>query len=118
LSLSRAFLYAGSDGIISTLWKTEDKVTSFLMQRLHHHLNNQVPVSKALQMAKQDLLHDQSIGSQFKTPNYWANFIYVGKLESSVEDRFSWKNIIFAGALFVGFLFFLKKYKGKISSNN
>lgn len=80
LSLSRAFIYAGSDGIISTLWKTEDRVTAYLMQRLHNHLQNNISPETALQLAKKDLLDDTNIGSQYKTPNYWANFIYVGKL--------------------------------------
>jgi LPXTG-motif cell wall-anchored protein len=83
LSLSRAFLYAGADGIVSTLWKTEDRVTSFLMQRMHRYLAQQIPPETALQMAKRDLLQDKSIGSQYKTPNYWSSFIYVGKLHTA-----------------------------------
>lgn len=80
LSLSRAFIYAGADGIISTLWKTEDRVTSFLMQRMHVHLKQKVSPEKALQLAKKELLTDKTLGAQYKTPDYWANFIYVGKL--------------------------------------
>lgn len=83
LSLSRAFTYAGSDGVVSTLWKTEDKVSAFLMTQLHKYLHRQIPAEKALQMAKIDLLKDKSIGSQYKTPNYWGNFIYLGKITVS-----------------------------------
>jgi CHAT domain-containing protein/tetratricopeptide (TPR) repeat protein len=113
LSLSRAFLYAGSDGIISTLWKTEDQVTAYLMQRLHFHLSRVKTPEKALQLAKTDLLNDKSISARYKTPNYWGNFIYVGKV-SLQPDRKSgtwWIVAGVAGLLFI--LYGIKKSSGK-----
>lgn len=102
LSLSRAFIYAGSDGIISTLWKTEDKVTAFLMERLHLHLKKGVSPELALQQAKKDLLQNNTIGAQYKTPNYWSNFIYSGKIKSGYlkrQDVKGWFFLILAAAL-------------------
>jgi CHAT domain-containing protein/tetratricopeptide (TPR) repeat protein len=90
LSLSRAFMYAGADGIVSTLWRTEDRVTAFLMQRMHVYLKQKIAPEKALQMAKKDLLNNKAMGSQYKTPNYWANFIYAGKLNSKPKQNQSW----------------------------
>ncbi len=90
LSLSRAFMYAGADGIVSTLWKTEDRVTAFLMQRMHLYLAQNIPVEKALQKAKIDLLKDRTLGSQYKSPNYWANFVYAGKLHSPSSRKADW----------------------------
>jgi CHAT domain-containing protein/tetratricopeptide (TPR) repeat protein len=88
LSLSRAFIYAGSDGIISTLWKTEDKVTAFLMERLHININKGMLPELALQTAKIELLDNSLIGAQYKTPNYWSNFIYAGKIKpASIADK-------------------------------
>ncbi|MGZ5247999.1 MAG: CHAT domain-containing protein, partial [Flavitalea sp.] len=108
LSLSRAFLYAGSDGIISTLWKSEDQLTAFLMQRLHYHLNRQKPPEKALQLAKIDLLREKNISSKYKTPNYWSNFIYVGKvnMQKNTDSRYWWIPA-FAGLML--FLFVIRK---------
>lgn len=83
LSLSRAFLYAGSKGIVSTLWKSEDKVSAFLMRHLYAELEKGYPVEEALQRAKCQLLLDDSIGVPYKTPNYWSNFIYIGQLAST-----------------------------------
>jgi CHAT domain-containing protein/tetratricopeptide (TPR) repeat protein len=82
LSLSRAFMYAGADGVISTLWKTEDKVTAFLMKKMYSYLSDNYPAEKALQLAKKALLADKTIPVKYKSPNYWANFIYNGKLMS------------------------------------
>jgi CHAT domain-containing protein len=79
-SFSRAFLYAGSRGVVSTLWKTADEVSAWLMQRMHHHLEKGKAADEALQLAKNDLLASNQAGTQYKTPNYWSNFIYTGKL--------------------------------------
>lgn len=118
LSLSRAFMYAGSDGIISTLWKTEDRVTAYLMQRLHTYLEQKIPPEKALQLAKKDLLNNNEFGSQYKTPNYWSNFIYVGKI-SPVENN--GKNYWWLAAILfiaVGSFLFLKIKKGSGKNRN
>ena len=78
LSLSRAFMYAGSKGMISTLWKTEDLVAAKLMQFLYTEMEKGYTAEEALQRAKLRLLRDDAISEKYKTPNYWANFIYVG----------------------------------------
>ena len=111
LSLSRAFLYAGADGIISTLWKTEDKVTAYLMQRVHIYLKQNMAPGKALQLAKIDLIKDKSIGAQYKTPNYWSNFIYVGKIPMGdpKNTRYWWLLFIISGIILI---FGLIKQKG------
>lgn len=114
LSLSRAFMYAGADGIVSTLWKTEDRVSSFLMQRMHQYLKEKKSPSKALQLAKQDLLNSTSIGAQYKTPNYWANFIYVGKIAPEKKRIPVWWWVATTSILLLGY--FLYK-KSKTSSS-
>lgn len=116
LSLSRAFMYAGADGIISTLWKTEDRVTAYLMQRMHLYLEKKHSPEKALQLAKKDLLMDKVMGSQFKTPNYWANFIYTGKLHAEKASNSKWWWIL-AGFLTLLLVAILYKLKRKSRAN-
>ncbi len=112
LSLSRAFMYAGADGIVSTLWKTEDKVTAFLMQRMHYYLKQKISPKKALQIAKKDLLNDKTIGAQYKTPNYWANFIYAGKLKSKPkESQLWWWGVGFFLIAIASFIVYRKRKK-------
>ncbi len=120
LSLSRAFLYAGSDGIISTLWKTEDKVTSYLMQQLHFYLNKNMAPEKALQSAKIDLLENKDFGAQYKTPNYWSNFIYVGKIDpvKNAGVKFGWWIAIFLLSIFAMLWWRKKKAPVKIPEPN
>lgn len=107
LSLSRAFIYAGSDGIISTLWKTEDKVTAYLMERLHFHINKGMLPELALQEAKKELLENKTIEAQYKTPNYWSNFIYAGKIKPASFFNRGLKGWIF---LFLAVLFLYGVY--------
>lgn len=110
LSLSRAFLYAGSDGIISTLWRTEDQVTAYLMQKLHGYLAKKYSPEKALQLAKIDLLKEKNISAQYKTPNYWSNFIYIGKI--TPVQRTTYSTVMLALLLIaatVGYFYWQKK---------
>lgn len=86
LSLSRAFMYAGAGGIVATLYKTDDRVTAYIMRRLHYHLAKGLNVAQALQQSKIDLLETSEINSRLKSPNYWANFIYVGRLQHYKTD--------------------------------
>lgn len=116
LSLSRAFMYAGADGVVSTLWKTEDQITAYLMQKMHGYIRNNISPEKALRMAKIDLLNDKSIGSQYKTPNYWANFIYVGKLHSNVSSYTIWLYVFAGMILFSAGIWFIARKRRRASS--
>lgn len=112
LSISRAFLYAGSDGIISTLWNSEDKVTSFLMTRLHYHLDNDIPPEEALRMAKMDLLTDKKIGARYKTPNYWSNFIYTGKIARGSRNAVATYIVLSLGIGVIAFtIWYMRKFR-------
>ncbi len=118
LSLSRAFMYSGADGIVSTLWKTEDKVTAFLMQRMHIYLKQNLSPAKALQLAKKDLLMSKEIGSQYKTPNYWSNFTYTGKINLNADKRINWWWYIGSGLLLLVLSFYFITKKKRLPIKN
>jgi CHAT domain-containing protein len=109
LSLSRAFIYAGSNGIVSTLWKTEDRITAYIMQQMHLYRQQGSSNEEALQKAKMDLLKNREFGSQYKTPNYWSNFIYVGQIETRPgSGSAGWKWWVGGGAL-CGLIFYFNR---------
>lgn len=89
MSLSRAFAYAGCPNIITSLWKAEDRVTAYLMQKLHFYLNKNETRDKALQMARTDLLKDPSVDPALKSPEYWANMVLIGEYEPD-HKRSNW----------------------------
>lgn len=108
LSLSRAFMYAGSQGIVSTLWKSEDKVTAKLMQYFYASLDDGYSVEQSLQNAKVKLLEDNTISEKFKTPNYWANFIYVGSVGEEKGKNFPF-DVLFTAMMCVLMLVVIRK---------
>lgn len=81
MSLSRAFAYAGCPNIITSLWKAEDRTTSFITKKLYDYLKEGYSKSIALQKAKVDLLISPEISPALKTPNYWAHLIFIGDYE-------------------------------------
>jgi len=110
MSLSRAFAYAGCPNIITSLWKAEDKTTAFITKRLHFYLQKNYSMDQALQKAKLDLLKSHEIEPRFKTPNYWAHFVFIG---SYTKQRYSYGLWWIAGAVILTafdiFIFFKKK---------
>lgn len=86
MSIARGFLYAGSDGVISTFWKTDDKVSAYIMQQLHHYLRQKKSPEEALYLAKKDFLSSNKFDLHYKTPNYWANFIFIGTLTQIKQE--------------------------------
>lgn len=116
LSLSRAFLYAGSKGIIATRWKTEDRVTAWLMQRLHYYLEKNNDPATALFLARKDFIKDKHFDARFKTPNYWANFVYTGATEP--VNKTSKMLLLFTGILVVaGICYYLLRLRYRLNSN-
>ncbi len=111
MSLSRAFSYAGCSNIIASLWKAEDKSTSFIIKRLYHYLNKGHSKAKALQKAKIDLLNNKEIAPSLKSPNYWGHLIYIGDYESdNTTIKKPWF-IIFICLFLAGALFFIMRRK-------
>jgi CHAT domain-containing protein/Tfp pilus assembly protein PilF len=102
MSLSRAFAYTGCPNIITSLWKAEDQTTSFLTQRLHHYLGQNLRKHKALQLAKLDLLNNNRIEYRFKSPAFWSHLIYIGPYSPARSSSNWWwfaATIVILGAL-------------------
>jgi CHAT domain-containing protein len=98
-SLARAFLYAGSRAVISSLWQVDDRETQLLMQDLYAGLATRgLTASQALREARLALRHAPAAPDAFRGvgrgrllaqpaparpelaghPFFWAAFVYVG----------------------------------------
>lgn len=75
ISIARGFTYAGCASTINSLWKADDKATSFILRQFHMYLRRGFTKSKALQQAKIDYINSDAL---FKTPNYWAHLVLTG----------------------------------------
>jgi CHAT domain-containing protein/Tfp pilus assembly protein PilF len=85
ISLARAFAYAGCGSTVNSLWKADDKATSFILRRFYAHLEEGANKAKALQQAKLDYLASDVIN---KSPSYWAHLVLIGNIEPLYPHRF------------------------------
>lgn len=79
LGLTRAFLYAGSPAVVSTLWRIDDLAASRLMESFYRRLLSGEAAADALRQAQLSLLHDPATAD----PSYWAAFLVVGDPKTS-----------------------------------
>jgi hypothetical protein len=79
VGLTRAFLFAGTPTVISSLWNVDDKATTVLMERFYTHLRAGMGKAQALQQAQRD------VRAQYPHPYYWASFVLTGSAGTSVE---------------------------------
>jgi CHAT domain-containing protein len=71
--LARAFLYAGSKGVVCSLWSVDDRETANLMVDFYGHLKEGRPAADALRDAQLAMIRAG------KAPLYWAPFIVIGE---------------------------------------
>lgn len=76
--LQRAFLIAGTENIIVSLWEVDEEATALLMSYFYQHVKEKQPLDIALMEAKRELTQYQN--GLYSTPFYWAGFIYIGKI--------------------------------------
>jgi len=74
MGLTRAFLYAGADAVVISLWPVEDRATRELMTGFYRRLEHAGPAT-ALRDAKLELAQKPG----FDHPFYWAPFVLVGE---------------------------------------
>ena len=80
VSLTRAFLYAGTASVIASLWEVYDPSTSFFMQSFYRYLKNENK-SNALAHVQRDMIQGKLSNSNYTHPYFWAPFILVGNWE-------------------------------------
>jgi CHAT domain-containing protein/Tfp pilus assembly protein PilF len=80
MGLARAFLYAGAESVVASLWSINDKATSVFMSYFYKGLSQGMSKEEALQKAKQEM-----IKSRYKHPFYWAPFVLNGDAEGMIK---------------------------------
>lgn len=74
VGLTRAILYAGSPGVISTLWDIDDDASALLMRELYRRLREGSSAADALHEAQLALLRTDA----YADPQFWAAFTITG----------------------------------------
>ncbi len=78
--LSRAFLYAGAQAVLASLWNINDRATAGFMGHFYRSLNQGKNKDEALQSAKLEMLR-----SPFGHPFYWAAFVVIGDSQTPIK---------------------------------
>jgi len=76
ISLAHAFNYAGSESILTSLWKIDEKSSAEIVKLFYDQLSEGLPKDKALQQAKLEYL--KSVDGRTLSPEYWAGLILIG----------------------------------------
>jgi CHAT domain-containing protein len=75
VGLTRAFLGAGSQSVLASLWAVNDESTRALMVKFYRHLG-QAEGAEALAKAQREI---RQTDARHRAPYYWAAFVLVGE---------------------------------------
>lgn len=75
--MRRAFITAGAETLVTSLWSVDDIATQRLMEVFYRHLKNGISRSVALQSAMREIRKTK----EYRHPYYWAAFISIGRGE-------------------------------------
>ena len=78
VNIVNAFIEAGAQSVISTLWEVEDRATAKFMIDFYQQLGKGEGKAEALRQAQLDMLHSGA------PPYYWAGFELVGEPTGSL----------------------------------
>jgi CHAT domain-containing protein len=77
-SIVNAFIEAGSQSVVSTLWELEDHATAHLMTAFYGHLAHHEEKAAALRQAQLEMLNSGA------PPYFWAGFVLDGDPSGSL----------------------------------
>ncbi|MFQ5680290.1 MAG: CHAT domain-containing protein [Gemmatimonadota bacterium] len=72
-TLARAFLYAGAEDVVATLWKVEDAGAAAFAEAFYRHLHGSFP-TEALALAQREMM----VHPQYGSPYHWAPYRVSG----------------------------------------
>ena len=90
MSLARAFQYSGSQRVLTTLWKTDDRAGAALTTSFFEGVATTVPTATALQQARMAWLEEAD--NLHCHPYYWAGYVLIGDggKVTIASSRISW----------------------------
>jgi CHAT domain-containing protein len=81
IGLTHSFMSAGSNTVVATLWKVDDRATAVLMADFYESmLQKGMSPAAALRSAKLKMMRDK----QWSAPYYWAGFVLQGEYANRI----------------------------------
>jgi len=91
ISLAHAFNYAGSESILTSLWKIDEQSSAKIIENFYGYIKKGIPKDEALQKAKLDYL--STAQGRTLAPQYWAGLVLIG--DTAPIDLGNSSNLIF-----------------------
>ncbi len=76
ISLAHAFNYAGSESMLTSLWKIDEQTSAEIIESFYNYLKKGFPKDEALQKAKLDYIAIAE--GRTLSPQYWAGLVLIG----------------------------------------
>ena len=112
ISLAHAFNYAGSESILTSLWKIDETSSADIVMRFYKNISAGMAKDLALKRAKLDYI--SSARGRTANPQYWAGLILIGDtspIDLKVSSSNTWYWVI--GILLLLFLVLLVVTRSK-----
>ena len=112
ISLAHAFNYAGSESILTSLWKIDEQSSARIVASFYKYLKKGWSKDKALQQAKLDYI--ATAEGRTLHPHYWAGLVLIGDpspIAFHSELNFMYWIIGIIGILAAFYLFHKKNLK-------
>jgi CHAT domain-containing protein len=94
-SLTGAFLAAGSNAVIATLWDVDDTTTAAFMEQLYYEIGQGSPAAEALRRVKVRLSGDP----RWSNPSSWSGYVLIGDAHSPLVRGSVLTRIVIAALL-------------------
>jgi len=106
ISLAHAFNYAGSESILTSLWKIDEQSSAKIIKLFYDNIKKGLPKDKALQEAK--LKYISTAEGRTIAPQYWAGLVLIGDV--SPINLQSSNSTILVLSIIAALLFLLTAY--------
>jgi CHAT domain-containing protein len=113
ISIARAFTYAGCSSVVNSLWKADDRATAAILRQFHFYLKKGLSKSRALQKAKLDYIHSNSL---HRSPEYWSHLVLIGDNEPVSVAGKTWMIAMAGGGMLLAGLLLITLKREKKST--
>jgi len=98
ISLAHAFNYAGSESMLTSLWRIDEQSSTQILGYFYHYLEEGLPKDEALRLSKLDYL--AAAEGRALHPQYWAGLILMGNTTSlDISAQVAWIQWLLAGII-------------------
>lgn len=113
ISLAHAFNYAGSESILTSLWKIDEQSSAKIIEVFYKNIKKGMPKDEALQQAK--LTYLSKAEGRTVNPEYWAGLVLIGDTSPiELQPSYTWIYWVLIGLVLLVLLIFVLRRKRSI----